>query len=105
MNRSLYGTLQGVLRFWEDLSYYLTGLRFKQNPYDWCVTNREIEGTQGTVLFYVDDIQLSHVNEEVSLNTVKDLAARYGKVKDLTVTRGDVHDFLGVTFDFSENKN
>ena len=96
LNRSLYGTLLGVLRFWEDLSYYLTSLGFKRNPYDWCVMNREIEGTKETVLFYLDDIKLSHVNEEVLLNTVKVLTARYGKLKDLTVTRGDVHDFLGV---------
>jgi len=48
--------------------------------------NREVEGTQETVLFYVDDIKLSHVNEEVVLNTVKELIARYRKVRDLTVT-------------------
>ena len=47
---------------------------------------------------------MSHVNEKDLLNTVKDLAARYGKVKDLTLARGDVHDFLVVTFDLSENK-
>jgi len=66
--------------------------------------NREVEGTQQTVLFYVDDIKLSHVNEKALLNTVKNLASCYGKVKDLTVTRGDVHDFLEVVFDFSEKK-
>ena len=66
--------------------------------------NREVEGTQETVLLYVDDIKLSHVNEEVLLNTVKDLVARYGKVKVLTVTRGNVHEFLGVTFDFGEKQ-
>jgi len=101
LNRSLYRTLQGALRFWEDLSYYLTSLGYKRNPYDWCVMNRVIEVTQETVLFYVDNIKLSHVNKEVLLNTVKDVAALYGKIKDLTVTRGDVHDFLGVTFDLS----
>jgi len=66
--------------------------------------NREIEGTQQTVLFYVDDIKLSHRNKKVLLDTAKDLAARYGEIKDLTVTRGDVHNFLGVTLDFREKK-
>jgi len=65
---------------------------------------RVIEGTQETVLFYVDDIKLSHANQEVLLNTVKDLVARYGKVKDLTITRGDVHEFLGMTQDFGEKQ-
>ena len=41
---------------------------------------------------------------KVLLDIVKDLAARYGKIKDLTITRSDVHDFLGVTFDFSKRK-
>ena len=82
----------------------MTSLRFTRNPYDWCVMNREIEGTQQTVSFYVDDIKLSYRNENVLLDTVKDLAARYGKIKDRTITRRDVHDFLGITFDFSKRK-
>jgi len=48
---------------WEDLSTFLLGLGFTRNPYDWCVTNKEVMGTQQTILFYVDDIKMSHVKE------------------------------------------
>jgi len=40
----------------------------------------------------------------VLLDTVENLADRCRKIKDLTVTRGDAHDFSGVTFDFSFKK-
>jgi len=104
LNKALYGTLQGALRFWEDLSTFLLGLGFTRNPYDWCVMNKEVMGTQQTILFYVDDIKMSHVKESVLLGTVSELKKRYGKISNLSVNRGDIHDFLRVTFDFSTKK-
>jgi len=79
LNKALYGTLQGTLRFWEDLSTFLLGLGFTRNPYDWCVMNKEVMGTQQTILFYVDDIKMSHVKESVLLDTVAEL--KKGTVK------------------------
>jgi len=73
LNKALYGTLQGGLRFWEDSSTFLLGLGFARNPYDWCVMNKEVMGTQQTILFYVADIKMSHVKESVLLETVVEL--------------------------------
>jgi len=104
LNKALYGTLQGAQRFWEDLSTFLLGLGFTRNPYDWCVMNKEVMGTQQTVLFYVDDIKMSHVKESVLLDTVAEFKKKCVKISNLSVNRGDIHDFLGVTFDFSTKK-
>ena len=102
MKKSLYGTLQAALRFWEDLTNFLKEQGFERNEYDWCVMNREVDGSQETILFHVDDLKISHRNNAVLKNTVAQLTKRYGKINDLTVTYGKVHEFIGVTFDFSE---
>jgi len=61
-------------------------------------------GTQLTILFYVDDIKMSHVKESVLLDTVAELK-KVRQNKQLECEQGDIHDFLGVTFDFSTKKN
>jgi len=58
--------------------------------------NKEVMGTQQTILFYVDDIKMSHVKESVLLGTVSELKKRYGKISNLSVNRGDIHDFLSL---------
>ena len=66
--------------------------------------NREVDGSQETILFHVDDLKISHRNNSVLKNTIAQLTKRYGKINDLTVTYGKVHEFIGVTFDFSEDR-
>jgi hypothetical protein len=64
--KALYGTLQAVLLFWENLSSFLIGkLGFVVNPYDPCVVNKTINGKQCTALWHVDDIKMSHVEQDV----------------------------------------
>jgi hypothetical protein len=49
----------------------------------------------------VDDLKISHVDQAVLEDLVRMLNEQYGKLNPLTVTRGDVHDYLGMTLDFS----
>jgi hypothetical protein len=99
--KALYGMLQAVLLFWKDLTGYLQELGFALNPYDNCVANKTINGTQCTILWHADDLKVSHVNQAVLENIINLLNKRYGKLDPLTVTRGDVHDYLGMTLDYS----
>jgi hypothetical protein len=98
--KALYGTLQAALLFWKDLSGYLIEEGFELNPYDNCVANKIINGTQCTVLWHVDDLKCSHVAQQVLEDLVAKLNARYGEIAPLTVTRGTVHDYLGMTLDY-----
>jgi hypothetical protein len=52
------------------------------------------------VLWHVDDLKMSHVNDQVLEDLVDQLNLRYGKIAPLTVTRGTVHDYLGMTLDY-----
>ena len=102
LNKALYGTLQAALLFWKDLSGYLTKtMGFTANKYDPCVVNKRINGKQCTILWHVDDLKISHVDPEVLEIIIGQLEARFGKTDPLTVTRGKVHEFLGMTLDFS----
>jgi hypothetical protein len=100
--KALYGTMQAALLFWKDLTSYLVKEQgYTLNPYDDCVANKIVEGSQCTVLWHVDDLKLSHVNQDVLESLVDALNARYGELDPLTVTRGDIHDYLGMTLDYS----
>jgi hypothetical protein len=102
LQKALYGTLQAALLFWKELSQYLTGtLGFKINPYDTCVANKIIDGKQCTVLWHVDDLKISHVDPNVLEDILDKLNQRFGKEQPLTVTRGTVHDYLGMKIDYS----
>ena len=102
--KALYGTLQAALLFWENLSGLLVDeLGFTANPYDPCVVNKIINGKQCTALWHVDDIKMSHVEQDVLESIITKLSDRYGQDAPLTVQRGPIHKYLGMTIDYSED--
>ena len=102
LTKALYGMVQAALLFWKDLSAFLTSLGFKANPYDPCVMNKMIEGKQCTIAWHVDDLKLSHVKANVVEDIVQKLQDKYGNETPITVHRGTVHEYLGMTLDFSK---
>jgi Reverse transcriptase (RNA-dependent DNA polymerase) len=104
LTKALYGTLQAALLFWKDLSGALAEWGFELNEYDRCVANKTIDGKQCTILWHVDDLKISHVDEAVVTKILEILNERYGKITPLVVTRGKIHDYLGMTLDFSTDE-
>ena len=80
----------------------LEGVNFKFNPYDPCVANRMIDGKQHTIRFHVDDLMSSHMDPQVNTNFEKWLNQKYGEFGKVKSIRGDVHDCLGMTFEFDK---
>ena len=105
LNVSLYGTLKAALLFWKKLSGYLKEQGFTVNPYDWCVANKIINGKQCTIVWHVDDLKISHVDTSVVDEVIENLRSEFGKVGELTVNRGKVHDYLGMELDFSDENS
>ena len=102
LSKALYGTLQAALLFWKNLSSFLVDeLGFIVNPYDWCVVNKIINRKQCTVGWHVDDLKISHHDSQVVDDILGKLNGRYGKESPLVVTRGRVHDYLGMKMDFT----
>ena len=101
LNVALYGTLKAALLFWKKLSTSLKMRGFTINPYDWCVANKDINGKQCTIVWHVDDLKISHMDPKVIDGIISSLNEEYGKVGEMTVRRGKVHEYLGMTLDFT----
>jgi hypothetical protein len=63
--------------------------------------NKTVKGKQCTVLWHVDDLKISHVEGGVNEELLAKLNHWYGKETPLTVTRGNIHEYLGMTIDYS----
>ena len=99
--KALYGTLHAALIFWRKMTSKLIEWGFTINPYDWCVANKQIDGQQCTLVWHVDDMKISHGDSRVVDRIIKMLEAEFGKEAPLTICRGKIHDYLGMTLDFS----
>jgi hypothetical protein len=100
--KALYGTMRAALLFWKLLSGKLVSWGFEINPYDWCVANKMVNGKQCNILWHVDDLKISHIDSTVITNVIKQINDEFGKEAPLTITRGKIHDYLGMTLDYSE---
>ena len=54
--KALYGLLRSALLFYKKLRGDLENMGFVVNPYDPCVANKMINGSQMTVTWHVDDL-------------------------------------------------
>ena len=100
--RGLYGMLVAALLWYTDFKKDLEGNGYLFNPYDPCVANKVINELQHTVRFHVDDLMCSHMDPTVNDDFATWLNKLYGSHGKVTTTRGNRHDYLGMTFDFSE---
>ena len=64
--------------------------------------NKIINGMQCTIMWHVDDLKISHVDAAVVTSIIDQLSQDFSKDADLTVNRGDVHDYLGMTLNYSK---
>jgi hypothetical protein len=74
---------------------------FAINPYDCCVANMEINGSLYTIILHVDDLKIPNFDPMVVTDVIQMLSDEFGKEAPLIITRGRVHDFLGMRLDFS----
>ena len=102
LKKALYGCVKSSLLWWKLLTYTLVEkLGFILNPYDLCVANKTVNGNQLTILWYVDDLKISHVEKKVVMDTVKQLEDCFGT---LTVTSGNKHTYVGMKVDINDGK-
>ena len=97
----LYGTICAALSFWRKFTKQITEWGFTMNPYDWCVANKLVRGSQLAITWHVDDLKISHVDKEVLEDLLKQLDGAFRKNGPLTIHRGKKHNYLGMWLDFS----
>ena len=103
--KALYGTLRATRLFWQKLSKQLIGeWGFTPNKYNDCVVNKMVNGQQMTEVWHIDDLQVSHMDAMEVEKFVKQMEDTFGKDTPLTVSRGQVHNYLGMTLDFKTKR-
>jgi hypothetical protein len=100
MQKAIYGLLRIALLFYKKLVSNLESTGFKVNPFDPCVANATVNGTQMTICWHMDDLKVSHVDQKEVTKFGEWLSKTYGV--SVATHRGKVHDYLGMIFDFSE---
>jgi Reverse transcriptase (RNA-dependent DNA polymerase) len=98
LDRALYGCIESALLWFRELSGFLTKIGFVTNPYDVCVMNRTTKAGKATIGIYVDDILLTCSHPSLADAIIQDLEKEY---KQLKVTRGTTHNYLGMILDFA----
>merc|ERR1712197_170938 len=78
--KALYGLMEAALMFYQKLIKDLKKRGFKPNPYDPCVVNKEVNGSQFTITFHVDDLKLSHKDPEVVSEMISYLRKLYERL-------------------------
>lgn len=99
MQKALYGKMKSALLFYKKLVGELRDIGFEINPYDPCVANKMINGSQITVRWHVDDLMISHVDSGVINELIRTIKDIYGE--NLAETTGHIHDYLGMVFNYA----
>ena len=102
--QAMYGMLEAALLWYNEFRKDLEEEGFDFNPYDPCVANKTVDEDQFTIRFHVDDLMSSHIKPAVNTEFLKFLNSKYGKHTEVKSTRGNKHEYLGMTLVFEHGK-
>ena len=63
--RAIYGCIESALQRYKLYSEMLMEKCFELNPYDGCVANKMLNGRKCTLVWYVDDNKVSHMEAKL----------------------------------------
>ena len=87
--------------FCKKLIKDLEGYGFKINPYNWCVANKVVNREQQTILWHVDDLKSSNMDSKIQDEFIQWIRDTCGSIGEVKVTRGKIHEYLGMKLDHS----
>jgi hypothetical protein len=99
LDKAMYGCIESARMWYEDLAQTLRDAGYVANPADKCVFNLGSGKGQCTAAIHVDDMMISCVNQRTIDSLLTHLRNKYPD--GLTLHRGPILSFLGMTFDFS----
>ena len=100
ITKAICGTLLGEILFYKKMRGVLIDMGFQTNEFNECTFNKMINGYQYTIQVHVDDLKLSHVQQD-ELNKIIDqlneVFCSDGGM--LTASYRKMHEYLGMTID------
>ena len=91
--KALYGCIKSGLLWYNLFFKTLRKIGFVLNPRDLCVANNVINVKQYSIMWYVDNLKVSHVESSVVDEVIKTIKSYFGK---MIVTRGMKHKYVGI---------
>ena len=98
---AIYGCIKSALLWYELFSETLQGMGFVINPYDRCTSNKIINGKQCTIVWYVDDVKVSHHEMDVVKEIVAEMEKIFGKMDP---TYGNEQEYLGMKIKITDDR-
>lgn len=102
LKKALYGCVKSAMLWYNLFRETLEKMGFGINPYDPCVSNRMIKGKQCTIVWYVDDLKISHMRRDVILKILDAIQSKFDG--ELTITTGKEHTYLGMEITYTDKK-
>ena len=99
--RALYGCIESALLWYNLFEKTLEKMGFQMNPYNKYVANKMIEGSQCTIMWYVDDAKVSHKSKKVVQLVISQMEKHFGP---LHPTYGHNQQYLGMKISIDEQK-
>lgn len=99
LDKALYGCIESAKLWFLDISSLLIEIGFKPTTLDECIFIKEENGETTYVSLYVDDLLIASTNQCHIESLEQQLRSKY---TDVTVHSGPVHQYLGMTLDFSQ---
>jgi hypothetical protein len=101
LDKALYGCIESGKLWYETISKHLHDLGYKQHPQDKCVFYKNTSKDGPIIIcLYVDDLFIT-CPRSLESQVNKDLEYLNKKYGELTINSGNIHNYLGMTFDFS----
>jgi Reverse transcriptase (RNA-dependent DNA polymerase) len=99
--KAIYGCIESAKLWYETISSKLISIGYVRNPYDPCIFNKwhEPQRVQSSIGLHVDDTLMTCADLEVLESLVQWFIDEF---EELSVTRGLVHQYTGMTLDFRE---
>ena len=101
-DKAICGTVKAALLSYKKLTGHLKDWGFAMNRYDPCCWNKMTNGNQVTVVFHVDDLKISSKDSKQVTKLIQQLESIYATIDPMTITRGKIHQYLGMAVDFGK---
>ena len=103
LSKAFYGMVIELLLLYQQLGKYLEAICYKVNIYDPCVENKMIHNKQKTITWHVEDLKLSHTENDIVNTFVEWTKETYDDVTELKPSRSKIHDYITMTLDYTES--
>ena len=100
ITKAIYRMLVSAMLFYHKLTKAQLRYSFELNPYNPCVVNKMVNSEQLTICWHVDDLKPSHTDPKVN-EFFQWIKHTFGQLREVKTTQGPLHDYLGMTLDYS----